>query len=131
MPLVTMSRLPVLPNLEALSLSDPFDSVTIADEHIPYDVTFPKLKILTCPRTDIDDCQFQSFVRRHKNLTVLIINGASQLTARSAVEIGKLHELKYLHIGGTFIESTLYDVDYGGVPYLQSKLPDCFIGVGD
>ncbi len=131
MPLIAESRLPVLPNLEVLGVGGRIESDTNADDHFPYDITFPKLKVLYATWTDIDDQQFASFVRRHRGLRSLSINNASQLTERSAVEIAKLPELKYLHIGGTIIESALYDADYGGVPYLQSKLPDCFIGLGD
>ncbi len=117
---------PKLPNLEVL-----FFCVTVTDGCLPGPDRCPNLRVFSGRVSSISDDGVDILVQNCPRLRYLNLAFCKGVTEKSIPKLGKLKELKYLHIGMTTLEEQRYDHDYGGIPELQRVLPNCFIGTGD
>jgi hypothetical protein len=119
-----VSRLPDFPELEVLF----FEAQDVTDDHLPEIGQYPILKVLGLSRTDITDRGIRKIVQAHPKLRFLHLVDVRGVTNRSVPELGKLKELKFMHVGGT----ALIEQDYGdnyALHELKRLLPNCYISI--
>ena len=120
--------LPELPNLESLHMR----FCNVGDSYAPTIGLFPKLRAVSMANTNITDTGIAKLVAANPELKYLHLFGCDAVTAKSAVEIGKLNNLRYAHLGFTSLSRELYEnwVGGDGLPRLQILIPKCYIGIG-
>ena len=122
------SSLPKLPNLESLHMR----YCDIGDSYVPTIGQFPQLRCLSMADTNVSDIGIKRLVDANTKLRYLHLFGCKSVTAKSALEIGKLKQLRYTHLGHTALSRELYENWSGGdgLPRLQVLIPKCYIGIG-
>ena len=127
LPPANRSQLPGLSRLEALFL----DGTGLTDEHLPAAGQFPALRAISLSQTKISDKGLRRLIQDNLEIGYLNLSQTRSITRDSVPELAKLKELKFLHVHGTTLLKQLYVREYDGLPELQRRLPQTFIGVGD
>ena len=121
------SRLPTFNKLEVLFA----DAQLLEDDHLHRSRPFPQLRVFSATNTSITDAGLTQLVKTTPHLRSLNLFRCKNITTKSMEPLGKLKHLRYLHIGETPLESSVYDQKTSSTPELQELLPKCAIVVGN